>query len=72
MKRTNEDQFDELHSLVTTEITARIKGGEASTADLRAAIEWLKVNSITGAPAPGSPLEGLMGVIPELDFSDVN
>ena len=46
--RASEEAFDELHALVTTEITQRIKNGEASTADLRAAIEWLKANDITG------------------------
>ena len=69
--RASEEAFDELHALVTTEITQRIKNGEASTADLRAAIEWLKVNDITGVPVDGSPLAGLVGLIPELTFDDV-
>ena len=47
-KRTKGEDFEELHSILTTEITNRIKTGEATTADLRAAIEWLKVNDITG------------------------
>ena len=69
--RASEEAFDELHALVTTEITQRIKSGEASTADLRAAIEWLKANDITGVPVDGSPLAGLVGLIPELTFDDV-
>lgn len=69
--RTSEDSFEELHSLVTNEIIDRIQKKEASTADLRAAIEWLKVNDITGVAVEGSPLAGLAGLIPELDFDEV-
>ena len=35
-KKATEDQFNELHNLVTKEFLARIKSGEASTADLKA------------------------------------
>lgn len=70
-KRANEDLFDELHSLLTNELVGRIKSGEASTADLRAAIDWLSKNDITGLPVSGSPLASLMGTIPELTFDDV-
>ena len=69
--RANEDLFDELHSLLTNELLGRIKSGEASTADLRAAIDWLSKNNITGVPVSGSPLAGLKGVIPEMTFDDV-
>lgn len=69
--RASEEAFEELHMLLTTEITARIKSGEATTADLRAAIDWLKTNDITGVAIEGSPLAGLAGVIPELTFDDV-
>ncbi len=70
-KRASEDQFDMLHSLVTVELIQRIKSGEASTADIRAAIEWLSKNDITGIPIQGSSLASLMGAIPELTFEDV-
>ena len=70
-KRTPEGAFNELHELISCELMERIKTGEATTADLRAAIEWLKVNGITGVAVEDSPLSSLAGVIPELDFSDV-
>lgn len=70
-KRASEDAFDKLHMILTTELIARIESGEASTADLRAAIDWLAKNDITGVAIEGSPLASLAGVIPELDFSDV-
>ena len=69
--RTNESAFNELHVMITCELMEKIKMGEATTADLRAAIEWLKVNGITGVAVENSPLSSLAGVIPELDFSDV-
>lgn len=70
-KRAGEEAFDELHAILTNEIISRIKSGEASTADLRAAIDWLKANEITGVAVEGSPLAGLAGLIPELTFDDV-
>ena len=70
-KRASEDAFDKLHQLLTTELIARIESGEASTADLRAAIDWLAKNDVTGVAIEGSPLASLAGIIPELDFSDV-
>ena len=71
-KRASEDLFDELHALLTTEIIGRIRSGEATTADLRAAIDWLKANDITGVAVDGSPLASLMGMIPDLTFDEVN
>ena len=70
-KRAGEEAFDELHAILTNEIISRIKSGEASTADLRAAIDWLKANDITGVAVEGSPLAGLAGLIPELTFDEV-
>ena len=69
--RASEDTFDILHKLVTDEFVARIKSGEATTADLRAATDWLDKNDITGVAVAGSRLAGLAGLIPELTFDDV-
>ena len=71
-KRASEDQFDLLHSLLTTELVNRIRSGEATTADLRAAADWLKSNDITGVAAANSPLAALAGLVPDdLTFEDV-
>ena len=70
-KKATEDMFDQLHNLVTKEFIARVKSGEATTADLRAACDWLAKNDITGVPVEHSPLAGLAGLIPELTFEDV-
>ena len=70
-KRATEATFDTLHKLVTDEFVARIKSGEATTADLRAATDWLDKNDITGVAVVGSPLSSLAGLIPELTFEEV-
>ena len=67
MKKATEDQFNELHSLVTTEFLKRVKSGEASTQDLKAACDWLKTNDISGIANEGSPLDKLAAVIPTVD-----
>jgi hypothetical protein len=71
MTRANEDQFNNLHQLVTTELTNRIQQGpDCSTADIKAAIDWLSKNNITGVPVSGSPLAALLESI-EVDLEDV-
>ena len=65
--RATEDQFNELHNLVTTEFLKRVKSGEASTQDLKAACEWLKTNDINGIAIEGNPLSKLAAVMPQVD-----
>jgi TPR repeat protein len=67
MKKATEDQFHELHSLVTEEFLVRVRSGTASTQDLKAACDWLKTNDISGVAYEGSPLEKLANVIPKVD-----
>jgi hypothetical protein len=70
MSRATEDQFNELHGLVTSELIARIKSGTATTQDLKAAADWLAKNNITGLPITGSPLATLFESL-ELELEDV-
>ena len=65
------EMFEMLHGILTKELIARIQNGEATTADLRAAIDWLAKNDITGVPVEDSPLSSLAGLIPELSFDEV-
>ena len=48
MKKATEDQFNELHNLVTEEFLQRVRSGTATTQDLKAACDWLKTNDISG------------------------
>ena len=66
-KKATEDQFNELHNLVTQEFLARVKSGEATTQDLKAACDWLKSNDISGVAVEGSHLEKLAQMLPQVD-----
>jgi hypothetical protein len=66
-KKATEDMFNELHNMVTKELLNRIKSGEASTADLKAACDWLAKNDISGVAYDGNPLDKLATVLPKVD-----
>ena len=66
-KKATEDQFNELHGLVTKEFLTRIKNGEASTQDLKAACDWLKTNDISGVAMDGNALDKLANLMPTID-----
>ncbi len=68
-KKATEDKFNELHNLVTEDFLRRVRSGEATTQDLKAACEWLKTNDITGVAYEGSPLDKLNKLIPTVDPS---
>ncbi len=67
MNKATESQFNELHQLVTEEFLKRVKSGEATTQDLKAACDWLKTNDISGVAFDGNPLQKLAKVLPEVD-----
>ena len=67
MAKAKEDQFNELHNLVTTEFLKRVKSGEASTQDLKAACDWLKTKDVTGVAYEGNPLDKLNRILPKVD-----
>ena len=67
MNKATEDQFNELHSLVTKEFLTRVRSGTATTQDLKAACDWLKTNDISGVAFEGNPLDKLSKVLPKVD-----
>jgi len=67
VKKATEDQFNELHSLITSEFLSRIKSGEVTTADLKAACDWLSKNDISGVAMEGNPLDKLASIMPKVD-----
>ena len=67
MTKAKEEKFDELHKLVTEEFLKRVRSGEATTQDLKAACDWLKTNDISGIAYEGSPLDKLADAIPKVD-----
>ena len=66
-KKATEDMFNDLHNIVTQELLNRIKSGEATTADLKAACDWLSKNDISGVAYDGNPLDKLASVMPKID-----
>ena len=66
-KKATEDNFNELDNLVTKEFLTRIKAGEATTQDLKAACDWLKTNDISGVAYDGNPLDKLTKLMPTVD-----
>jgi hypothetical protein len=69
--RASEDQFNELHRIVTETLIAKIRSGEASPQDLKVATDWLHKNNVTGVAIEGSPLENLLKSIPEFDLESM-
>ena len=67
MAKATEEQFNELHNLVTTEFLDRVRSGLETTQDLKAACDWLKTNDITGIALEGSPLSKLAAIMPTVD-----
>ncbi len=67
MAKATEQQFNELHGLVTEEFLTRIRSGQASTQDLKAACDWLKINDISGVAYDGNPLDKLNKIMPKVD-----
>jgi len=72
MNKATETQFNELHNLVTTEFLKRVKSGEATTQDLKAACDWLKTNDVSGVAHDGSALDKLNRIMPKIDPELVN
>ena len=65
-KRATEENFNELHNLVTKEFLKRVKSGEASAHELKAACDWLKTNDVTGVATDGSALDKLQKIMPKV------
>ena len=66
-KKATEENFNELHNLVTKEFLKRVKSGEASAHELKAACDWLKTNDVTGVAHDGSALDKLNKIMPKVD-----
>ena len=66
-KKATEENFNELHNLVTKEFLKRVKSGEASAHELKAACDWMKTNDVTGVATDGSALDKLQKIMPKVD-----
>ena len=66
-QKATEARFNELHNILTEELISRVQSGEASAQELKAAIDWLKANDISGVAYEGNPLDKLANLMPTVD-----
>ena len=67
MKKATEETFNELHNLVTEEFLKRVRSGEATAHELKAACDWLVKNDVSGVAYEGNPLHRLADIMPKVD-----
>jgi hypothetical protein len=68
MAHTTEEDFHSLHDNITLHHLSKTKpGAERTTADIKAAMEWCKMNNMTQLATEGSPLQSLMNTLTEED-----
>tara|TARA_R100000406_G_scaffold56203_2_gene38566 strand:+ start:16255 stop:16488 length:234 start_codon:yes stop_codon:yes gene_type:complete len=63
-KQSPQDILEALHSSLATELSQRIKSGEATAADLSVARQFLKDNGIDAFATNDSPLQQLVDSLP--------
>lgn len=56
--------LENLHRAVAEDLLDKIKSGEATAAEISAAIKFLKDNGIEAIPSAGSPLGDLVDSLP--------
>lgn len=69
-KRATDDALGALHELVAKELTNRIKSGDASPADINAAIKFLQNNGIEAVVTEDNPIGKLMASLPTFNDED--
>lgn len=70
-KRATEELLGELHEMTATFLLKRVKSGEASPAEINAAIKFLKDNGVEAVLGKGSPLDNLAASLPSFDDDDI-
>jgi hypothetical protein len=58
------DLLKSLHNAVAEDLLEKVQSGEATAAELSAAIKFLKDNGIEALPMEGSPLGNLVDSLP--------
>lgn len=69
-KRASEDLLGELHLATAQHLLAKIKSGEASPAEVSAAIKFLKDNNIEAVVQPGDTMDKLYKALPVFKDED--
>jgi hypothetical protein len=66
-KRASEELLGSLHDAVANDLLRRVMSGEASPAELNAAIKFLQNNGIEAIATEDSPLAKLVASLPSFD-----
>lgn len=66
-KRASEDTLGMLHDAVANDLLKRVKSGEATPAELNAAIKFLQNNGIEAIATDDNPLGRLVASLPTFD-----
>lgn len=65
-----EELLGALHNAVATDLLQKVQSGEATPAEISAAIKFLKDNGIEALPAEGSALDKLAHSLPDFDAEE--
>lgn len=71
-KRASEDILGSLHDAIANDLLRRVLSGEASPAELNAAIKFLQNNGIEAVPTEDNPLGKLMSSLPVFDDDEIS
>lgn len=70
-QRASDDVLGSLHKMVAEELTRRIASGEASPADINAAIKFLQNNGIEAVATEDNPIGRLVASLPTFDDDEI-
>lgn len=62
--KASKDILEALHNAVAVDLLGKIQSGEATAAELSAAIKFLKDNGVEALAAPNSPMGNLLDALP--------
>ena len=65
-KKATEDQLTS-YTILSPKFLTRVKSVNSTTADLKAACDWIKTNDISGIAVEGNPLAQLANIMPQVD-----
>ena len=67
MEQVTKELQNKLHQVLTQELLARVESGDASSAELNVARQFLKDNNIDGTIEQSDPLANLAKILPFTD-----
>lgn len=72
MKKADKEVLGALHEAVARDLLQRVASGEATPAELNAAIKFLQNNNIEADIAESTTLSGLAAALPVFDDDDID